>query len=447
MAETTQDPKMEKDFSDQVDAALPAAEALAKSGKIVEAVESLNLLEKQTRNSADAASNARILIANVRLCFEAKDYKLLSERITLLSKKHGLLKSAVTKMVQEAMTFIEKTADLTLKMELIETLRTVTDGKIFVEVERARVTRILAKMKEAEGKVAEAADILQDLQVETFGSMDKREKTDFILEQMRLCLAKKDFTRVQIISRRISTKFFNDPEQHDLKLRFYDLMTQYSIHEKQYLATCKHFREVYETPRIKEDQAKWSEVLKSVVLYVILAPHDNEQHDLLHRIYEDPNLAKIPSFKAFAKCFITNELVRWPSIDKFYGAELKKTTVLNPAIDGAAERMKALHERVVEHNIRVVAKYYTRITIKRLTQLLDLSDRETEEFLSKLVVNKTIHARIDRPAGIVNFVPRKDPNTVLNDWSRNINSLLELINKTTHQIAKEEMVKSIATAL
>ncbi len=58
--------------------------------------------------------------------------------------------------------------------------------------------------------MAEAADILQELQVETFGSMDKREKTDFILEQMRLCLAKLDYQRVLIISKKISGKFFED---------------------------------------------------------------------------------------------------------------------------------------------------------------------------------------------------------------------------------------------
>jgi 26S proteasome regulatory subunit N5 len=43
--------------------------------------------------------------------------------------------------------------------------------------------------------------------------MEKREKTDFILEQMRLTLAKKDYTRMQIISRKINTKFFADTEQ------------------------------------------------------------------------------------------------------------------------------------------------------------------------------------------------------------------------------------------
>jgi 26S proteasome regulatory subunit N5 len=48
-------------------------------------------------------------------------------------------------------------------------------------------------------------------QVETFGSMEKKEKVEFILEQMRLCIAKKDYIRTQIISKKINTKFFDDP--------------------------------------------------------------------------------------------------------------------------------------------------------------------------------------------------------------------------------------------
>lgn len=119
---------------------------------------------------------------------------------------------ATTKMVQEAMSHLDDTPDMDTKLELIDTLRTVTEGKIFVEVERARLTRILSKIREDEGKIEEAADILQELQVETFGSMDKREKTDFILEQMRLLLAKRDYTRTQIISKKINTRFFKEEE-------------------------------------------------------------------------------------------------------------------------------------------------------------------------------------------------------------------------------------------
>jgi len=44
--------------------------------------------------------------------------------------------------------------------------------------------------------------------------MEKKEKVEFILEQMRLCLAKKDFVRTQIISKKINTKYFEEVDTH-----------------------------------------------------------------------------------------------------------------------------------------------------------------------------------------------------------------------------------------
>ena len=50
--------------------------------------------------------------------------------------------------------------------------------------------------------------------------MEKREKVEFILEQIRLCLAKKDYIRTQIISKKISTKFFEEKDT-DVSLTIY----------------------------------------------------------------------------------------------------------------------------------------------------------------------------------------------------------------------------------
>lgn len=47
-----------------------------------------------------------------------------------------------------------------------------------------------------------------------------------------------------------------------------------------------------------------------------------------------------------------------------------------------------------------MAKYYTRVKISRIAELLDLSLADTEEFLSNLVVSKTVQAKTDRPAGV-----------------------------------------------
>nr|KAF6296695.1 proteasome 26S subunit, non-ATPase 12 [Myotis myotis] len=279
--------------------------------------------------------------------------------------------------------------------------------------------------------------------------MEKKERVEFILEQMRLCLAVKDYIRTQIISKKINTKFFQEENTEKLKLKYYNLMIQLDQHEGSYLSICKHYRAIYDTPCIQAESEKWQQALKSVVLYVILAPFDNEQSDLVHRISGDKKLEEIPKYKDLLKLFTTMELMRWSTLVEDYGMELRKGSLESPATDvfGYTEegekRWKDLKNRVVEHNIRIMAKYYTRITMKRMAQLLDLSVDESEAFLSNLVVNKTIFAKVDRLAGIINFQRPKDPNNLLNDWSQKLNSLMSLVNKTTHLIAKEEMIHNL----
>lgn len=85
---------------------------------------------------------------------------------------------------------------------------------------------------------------------------------------------------------------------------------------------------------------------------------------------------------------------------------------------------------IFNQNIRIVAQYYTRITLARLTDLLDLKPRETEETLSRLVVSKSVWARVDRPAGIINFRQARTAEDVMNDWSSDMSRLLGLIEKT-----------------
>ena len=52
--------------------------------------------------------------------------------------------------------------------------------------------------------------------------MEKDEKVRFILEQMRLCLATKDFIRTQIISKKISIKYFVAETDQVQVMRFND---------------------------------------------------------------------------------------------------------------------------------------------------------------------------------------------------------------------------------
>lgn len=140
--------------------------------------------------------------------------------------------------------------------------------------------------------------------------------------------------------------------------------------------------------------------------------------------------------------------MRWPEVAKKFGPHLCSTDIFDAQVgqssDGKAhQRWQDLRKRVIEHNVRVVAKYYTRIHMKRLTELLDLAEDETEKYISELVTSKTVYAKIDRPARIVSFAKPRDADDVLNEWSHNMKSLLGLLERIDHLITKEEMMARI----
>src|SRR5271154_3614970 len=77
--------------------------------------------------------------------------------------------------------------------------------------------------------------------------------------------------------------------QNPTNKRYYDLMIRLSLHKDDYLATAKHYLSVYHTSTIPQDSDRSRGVLQSVLIFVVLAPYDNEQSDLLARVVrEDP---------------------------------------------------------------------------------------------------------------------------------------------------------------
>ncbi|KAJ2368325.1 proteasome regulatory particle subunit, partial [Coemansia sp. RSA 2611] len=152
---TTNEPKMEKDYSESVKALLPEVEQLANSGQLRAALDKLHALEKKTRAAADLWSTTQLLERMVEVCGTASEWVMLEQEVAAMSKKHGQLKQAIAKMVQKAMTFVDNVADEQPRIELIEALRTVTEGKIHVEVERARLTRMRVEIYEKHGQVTE----------------------------------------------------------------------------------------------------------------------------------------------------------------------------------------------------------------------------------------------------------------------------------------------------
>ncbi len=82
----------------------------------------------------------------------------------------------------------------------------------------------------------------------------------------------------------------------------------------------------------------------------------------------------------------------------------------------------------------------------KLTELLFLSKEKTEEILSRLVVSGIVWARIDRPAGIVNFRQKRSAEDVMNDWSSDMNKMLGLVEKAWMAMNAEMAARSVVSS-
>eukprot|EP00011_Vannellida_sp_DIVA3-517-6-12_P015157 CAMPEP_0114636500 /NCGR_PEP_ID=MMETSP0168-20121206/17019_1 /TAXON_ID=95228 ORGANISM="Vannella sp., Strain DIVA3 517/6/12" /NCGR_SAMPLE_ID=MMETSP0168 /ASSEMBLY_ACC=CAM_ASM_000044 /LENGTH=450 /DNA_ID=CAMNT_0001848217 /DNA_START=151 /DNA_END=1499 /DNA_ORIENTATION=- len=429
---------IDEDFSDQVAKAVPEQIEAAAKGKLDEAVDALFLLEKQARRAGDMQSCCKLARTIVKICVDCQSWKQLNDCLVLLSKRRGQGKTVIQEAVQEAMSYLDQLEDMEVVLELIATLRLITEGKIFVEGERAELTKRLAAIQESRGNVEEAAKTLQEVQVETLSKMDMADKLDYILEQTRLCLDCNDFIRARILSKKINLKVINKPEHAQQKLRFHTLMVRYYSHEQEYLEIARAYQAMYNTECVQEDADRWPEVLKLLCIFTVLAPHSTEQSDLLHRTHELKNLADLTTYRQLLKSFITVELMNWNTINALRDEVAQLPAFADATV--AQQLWDSLRLRVVEHNITVISKYYSRIEFSRLCGLLELPAADVEKRLSDLVSTGTVYARIDRPKGIVSFLKPQEPSDLLNDWGRNVSSLLDVVEKTCHLIQRENMV-------
>jgi len=203
-----------------------------------------------------------------------------------------------------------------------------SNGKIFLNtLERTKFTPALAAFtdikflqpsQEQSGDLPATSDLdaLRGGKAETYGTLSKKEKIEFILQQILLTLAKKDYVRAHIIGNKINSKALDEEGMESYRGRFFELMAEYHRHEKDAYELSKDYHAIYSThiritqnSSIKdgentdkeetkdsadtENEEKWMAALRTTVLFLALSPHTPEQNDTLHRISTDANLQKI----------------------------------------------------------------------------------------------------------------------------------------------------------
>jgi len=108
---------------------------------------------------------------------------------------------------------------------------------------------------------------------------------------MKLVLARNDFVRCQILSRKISNRALNEKGIEASKIQYYKNMVQYYVHEKELLEAAKAYQLIYDTinkatpeeaavleARYPNDRV---EAFQNFVLYLLISSYDQVKVDLL----------------------------------------------------------------------------------------------------------------------------------------------------------------------
>lgn len=443
------------DLSAETEAKLCQAQTLVNSStaNLSEALSLLVGIEKRCRVGNDTPSLIKVCEKSLQICKDCADEETLITTLKNLATRRSQKSKAVNALVQKAIPWVLKSEAnkymplLDIETEeqkktrgkLVVALRDITFGNIFLETERVKLTRVLAVMKESDGDIPGAADVLQEVHVETYGSLSKREKVDFILEQIRLTLGKKDYVRADILSNKINCKAIAEEGMEEEKIKFYTLMTEYHRHQKDALELARDYHQIYCTSSVQAIEEQWRDALQNTVLFLVLSPYSMEQQSMINCINVDPKLENIDACRELITLIAKKEIINYPIP---YHREFESLNAFtNGEKDLSAHWKHTFHIRIIQHNIRVAALYYRRIHGKRLGQLVGMNPKDLEQEIGNMVSGGEIYAKIDRPNDIINFSQNKSSDAILSNWAADISSLLCLIETTAHLIQKENMTQ------
>ena len=436
------------------------------SEEILKDVELKKLIdeEKVTRLENEFEKNRTLTKKILETLHNRNDFPNFLKLFEYLTQRRNQSRESIISMVKYCINdILPNLKDEKDSSELLNTIIRVTEGKIFVEYEYSQAIRKMTEIYLKNKNIEEAAKLIQDVQIEAFGSLESDYKIDYILFQMQVLIEKGDYIRTLIVSNKIKRNHLDDEGIELLKIRFFRLMILYHIHEKKYLEASKCYKTLYDfvksindklveaekehkeiKPKILENyiQAKNEndlvKLFENYVLYLSICPPELETKNMLNELiikYKkelDVNkniLYVVEKRLSDDIILIDNNLFnRYKDFDIFINNE---------------DLLKLFRKYWIQHDLSLFEKFFGKIHIERISQMTLVPDDEIENELADMVVNNYIFARINRIEKIVNFRKKTDHHDVLDNFNYDMDNMLKKIEETCHLINKEYLKHGI----
>lgn len=419
-------------------------------------LDSLMEIERQARQLNDMDLSLSTSVKVFELLQRHGDIDKLVATVTILCNKRGQFTKTVSELVQKCMKMIEEIPRQEEKIRFVSSIKDICEKKIYLEVEYARCAMILVKYNEQDGKnLAEAAKIIENVQVETYGSMSKFEKIEFILYQMKLNILLEDNTKLYIVSKKINQKFLDDEGFHTLKFTFNLYSFRYNLIAKDFSGASDCLEKAYDALIlfVQGDEAKLDSLVNARFKNLLSKPALAESAAAFRAIadFSPEKIEKLAALKTKFEQVLADKPSVLALLDSFLSGEItncepqsysaKSLLAFSGAFDSDGSLLEKLKSALIAKNLAVAGKFYRAVRLPRLAVLFSADTLAIEEELARLIVEGKLEGKINRPEGIVRFAKEKAGGQ-LDAWATNLNRLVELVDFVCERIEREEVVQS-----
>ncbi len=436
------------------------------SDEILKDVELKKLIdeEKVTRLENEFEKNRTLTKKILETLHNRNDFPNFLKLFEYLTQRRNQSRESIISMVKYCINdILPNLKNQKDSSDLLNTIIRVTEGKIFVEYEYSQAIRKMTEIYLMDNNIEEAAKLIQDVQIEAFGSLESDYKIDYILFQMHVLIEKGDYIRTLIVSNKIKRNHLDDEGIELLKIRFFRLMILYYVHEKKYLEASKCYKILYDfvksiNDKLVEVEKDHKEIkpkiidnyiivkkendlvnlFENYVLYLSICPPELETKNMLNELLlkykKELDINK--DILYIVEKRLSDDIIQ---IDDNLFSKYKDFEIFKKNSD----LIKLFRKYWIQHDLSLFEKFFGKIHIDRISQMTKVPNDEIESEIADMVVNNYIFARINRIEKIVNFRKKTDHHDVLDNFNYDMDNMLKKIEETCHLINKEYLKHGI----
>lgn len=367
---------------------------------------------------------------------------------TILSDNVGIVTSRP--VLSEYVAAISNLPSAEIKKDVyVYTLEKIRPKIVSFEEQDCNIREALADIYEAEEENAEAAKVLQGIQL----NPHQRQITDefrlqIYIRIMRNLLEEDESITADVWLNR-ATLLIHKSDDPNLNLMFQMCQARILDAKRQFLNACTKYHHLSFSPLVADTDRM--QCLSAAMTCAILAPAGPLRSRSLATLYKDERSPQLQQDYALLEKMYMDRLLSQKEVDEF-ASRLKPHQVATQS-DGTTVLSKA----VIEHNLLAASRLYNNIGVEELGVLLGLSGEKAEEYAARMIEQKRMSGQIDQIDGLIYFdsissaakeggaavgSAEKPVGRQIRRWDENVSALAQEVENITSMLQNEYPVSA-----